>query len=59
VTFLRDQRRADGTFGYWPEKRLLLGRAGVDADQFDRRFVATTTEVCAAALAAVDDAADE
>ncbi|WP_251328861.1 DUF6895 family protein [Haloplanus pelagicus] len=59
VTFLREQRRADGSFGYWPEERLVLGRAGVDADQFDRQFLATTTEACADALDAIDDEVED
>lgn len=55
VSFLRDQRRDDGQFGYWSEEAALFETIGLGDRLFERRFVRPTSRACADALAAIDE----
>lgn len=54
VSFLRDQRRSDGTFGYTPDERTRFRSQGLDDEMFERRIVEPTTEACERALEELD-----
>ena len=53
--FLRDQRTADGEFGYWTDERRMFELAGHDSEAFEAGPLARTTAACEAGLAAVTE----
>lgn len=55
VDFLRDKRREDGHFGYWPEEELMFERSGLDPSLFEREFLSSCTKMCTEALSTVDE----
>ncbi|MFC7081362.1 DUF6895 family protein [Halorussus caseinilyticus] len=59
VRFLRNQRRPDGTFGYWTDVRSKYVSLTGDGERFDEEIVESTTEACSAALAEIDQLASE
>lgn len=54
VAFLEDQRRSDGTFGYWAKEKLKFAAMGYDEDQFEPELVEPVSETCDRALRAVE-----
>lgn len=55
VSFLRDQRRDDGQYGYWAEEQMEFERLGHDPAQFEERLISPSSEVCRRALEAIED----
>lgn len=59
VEFLRRQRAADGTFGYWEDERTLYVGKGGDDEAFRRDLLRPTAERCERALDAVEQSGED
>lgn len=54
VDFLRNQRREDGTFGYWTDEAYLYRSRGHSEAEFREDLLEPTTAACRDALSAID-----
>ncbi|ERH13596.1 MAG: hypothetical protein J07HB67_02637 [halophilic archaeon J07HB67] len=52
--FLRDQRREDGTFGYWTDERRQFTIAGHGTDEFEAGPLSRTTAACEEAVNVIE-----
>jgi hypothetical protein len=54
VTFLKNQRRSDGTYGYWAKEKLKFESMGYDTDQFEPELIEPVSDSCKKALQAAN-----